>query len=293
MDIYYVDGEFVPADRAAIPVNDLAVLRGFGVFDFLRTYGGRPFHLREHLERLRHSAQQIGLPCPWSVEELKEIVGQTQQRNSHTEANIRIVVTGGASEDFITPGARPRLIVMVSPLIVMPAEWYTHGVKIITASLERLLPGAKSIDYIPAILALRRAAEQEAVEAVYIDGRSHVLEGTTSNLFISNGKRFVTPDRGVLSGITRKVVLELVQSRFPLERRDISLAELLAAEEIFLCSSNKEVVPVVKVDETVIGSGKPGTNTGSVMSMFADYTKNWASGRHRNDNCFAACRKLN
>jgi branched-chain amino acid aminotransferase len=278
MDVYYIDGEFVPADRAAIPVNDLAVLRGFGVFDFLRTYGGRPFHLRDHLKRLHNSAEQIGLNCPWTEEELEEIVRQTLMRNRHEESNIRIVVTGGPSEDFITPGATPRLIVMVSPLVVMPVEWYTQGVKIITASLERLMPGAKSIDYIPAILALRRAATENAVEAVYLDGKNHVMEGTTSNLFMFDGEKFLTPDRGVLGGITRKVVLELVQSRFPLEKRDILLTELLTAEELFLCSSNKEVMPVVKVDDAVVGSGKPGRNTAAVMDLFAEYTQSWAAG---------------
>ncbi len=278
MDVYYIDGEFVPADRAAIPVNDLAVLRGFGVFDFLRTYGGRPFHLRDHLERLRHSAEQIGLRCPWSLEELTEIVQQTQSRNHHEECNIRIVITGGPSEDFLTPGTTPRLLVMVSPLIVMPAEWYTHGMKIITAPLERLMPGAKSIDYIPAILALREAAEKNAAEAVYLDGGNYVLEGTTCNLFLYANGKFITPERGVLSGITRKVVLGLVQSQFPLERRDVPLTELLAAEEVFLCSSNKEVAPVVMVDENIIGDGKPGPNTGKVMSLFTEYTRAWASG---------------
>ena len=278
MEVYYVDGDFISADRAAIPVNDLAILRGFGVFDFLRTYGGRPFHLRDHLQRLKHSAEQISLPCPWSVSALEEIVEQTLQRNSHPESNIRIVVTGGPSEDFITPGQQPRLIVMVSALIVMPAEWYAQGVKIITESLERLMPGAKSIDYIPAILALRRAAAENAVEALYLDGHNNVLEGTTSNLFMFADGKFVTPDRGVLSGITRKVVLRLVQSRYPLEKRDIALAELLAAEELFLCSSNKEVLPVVKVDDVLISDGKPGPNTVKVMKMFADYTRQWAQG---------------
>jgi branched-chain amino acid aminotransferase len=168
---------------------------------------------------------------------------------------------------------------MVSALIVVPAEWYAHGIKIITASLERLMPGAKSIDYIPAILALRRAAGENAVEAVYLDGHNHVLEGTTSNLFMFGDGKFITPDRGVLSGITRKVVLDLVQSRFPVELRDISKNDLLAAREVFLCSSNKEVVPVVKVDEALIGDGKPGPNTGKVMSMFAEYTRAWAAGQ--------------
>jgi branched-chain amino acid aminotransferase len=93
-----------------------------------------------------------------------------------------------------------------------------------------------------------------------------------------DGKKFLTPDRGVLGGITRKVVLELVESRFPLERRDILLTELLAAEELFLCSSNKEVVPVVQADDAVIGSGKPGRNTAAVMALFTEYTHTWATG---------------
>lgn len=278
MDIYYVDGQFMPADRASIPVNDLAVLRGFGVFDFLRTYGGRPFHLRDHLERLRHSADQIKLACPWPVETLEEIVAQTLARNAHREANIRILLTGGPSDDFLTPEGKPRLIVMVSPLIVMPTEWYEHGVSIITAPVERLLPGAKSIDYIPAILALRKAAAEQAVEAVYIDNHQRVLEGTTSNLFMHGNGTFATARQGVLSGVTRKVVLELVRSRYTVDMRDISLGELLEAEEVFICSSNKEVVPVVRVDKAVIGDGKPGRHTAAVMAMFAEYTRSWASG---------------
>ena len=278
MDTYYVDGEFVTADRAAVPVNDLAVLRGYGVFDFLRTYGGRPFHLRDHLERLRHSADQIGLRCPWSVSELEQIVDDTMRRNNHREANIRIVVTGGPSDDFLTPQGKPRLIVMVSALIEMPTDWYEHGIKITTASVERMLPGAKSINYIPAIVALRAAAAQDAVEALYLDNQRNVLEGTTCNLFMYAGSRFVTPDQGVLGGITRKVVLKLVQSHFGVDLRGISLDELLAAEEVFVCSSNKEVMPVVKVDQTVIGGGEPGPNTAKVMSMFADYTRAWAEG---------------
>ena len=278
MDTYYIDGDFVPADRAMLPVNDLAVLRGFGVFDFLRTYGGRPFHLLDHIQRLKQSAEQIGLRCPWSVEEIESIVGQTLQRNNYQEANIRILVTGGTSQDFITPEGKPRLIVMVTPLITMPAEWYEQGIKIITASVERLVPGAKSIDYIPAILALQRAFQNSAVEAVYLDGADNVLEGTTSNVFMFDSGKFVTPNRDILGGITRKVVLGLVQTRFAVELRDIALKELLAADEVFLCSSNKEIVPVVKVDDTVIGDGKPGRHTSEVMAMFAEYTQQWASG---------------
>ena len=107
MDIYYVDGKFVPANEAVIPVDDLALLRGFGVFDLLCTRNGRPLFLKEHILRLQHSAGEIGLHLPWSYSELVEKVHETLRRNNHSEANIRIIVTGGSSPDFITPQGNP------------------------------------------------------------------------------------------------------------------------------------------------------------------------------------------
>ena len=107
MGIFYVDGAFVPAEDAKIPVDDLAVLRGFGVFDLMRTYGGKPFFLEAHLARLRHSAEQISLHFPWTQGQLAAVVQETLARNDYPEANIRIVVTGGSSTDFMTPEGKP------------------------------------------------------------------------------------------------------------------------------------------------------------------------------------------
>ena len=116
MSVYYVDGEFLPEDEAKIPIDDLSILRGYGIFDYMRTYSGKPVFLKQHLDRLRQSAGQIGLDLPWSPEELNEIVRQTLNRNNNAESNIRIVVTGGSSPDFITPQSKPRLLVFVNPL---------------------------------------------------------------------------------------------------------------------------------------------------------------------------------
>ncbi len=127
MNIYYVDGQFVEEQEAKIPVDDLSVLRGFGIFDFLRTYNGVPFHLEDHLLRLQRSARFIGLQLPKSAAALTEIVHETLARNEHKESNIRIVVTGGISADGITPGHAPRLLVLVSPVTPMPQKWYTSA----------------------------------------------------------------------------------------------------------------------------------------------------------------------
>ena len=133
-DIYYIDGEFVRADRAAVPVDDLAILRGFGVFDFLRTYGGKPVFLRDHVARLQKSASQIGLDMPWAPEQIEETVLETLARNIHEESNIRIVVTGGSSPDFITPSGKPRLLILITTLMKAPDWWYSQGVKIIPSA---------------------------------------------------------------------------------------------------------------------------------------------------------------
>lgn len=279
MGIYYIDGEFVPADEAVIPVNDLAVLRGYGVFDFLRTYRGKPFFLKEHIERLKQSARQIDLDFPWSQSKLAAVVMQTLSRNNYSEANIRIVVTGGASPDFITPQGKPRLLVLVTPAQKLPVWWYENGVKIITTFTERFIPGAKSINYIPATIALKKARKQNAVEAVYIDRDGFVQEGTTSNLFAFIGDKLVTPGREILAGITRHVVLTLTEGMFDAEIRDIKKDELLKADEVFITGTNKGLVPVVQVDDTIIGDGKPGARTRQVMETLAEYNARYITSQ--------------
>ena len=273
MNIFYVDGEFVAENEARIPVTDLSVLRGFGVFDFLRTYNGVPFHLHDHLLRLERSARLIGLQLPHPVSTIAEIVGETLSRNTHQESNIRIVVTGGSSSDGITPGSSPQLLVMISAVKPMPDEWYQHGAKIITCHVERFLPGAKSINYIPAILSQNEARDRQAIEAVYVDRDGYLLEGTTSNIFVVRGDTLITPpcDR-VLPGITRQVALELARKDFEVVERKVHTDEIRLIDEAFLTSSVKEVTPIVTINALNIGSGNPGRRTARVMEMFRDYT---------------------
>ena len=273
MAIYYIDGKFVPAEEAVIPVDDLAILRGIGVFDLLRTYDGKPYFLDAHIDRLENSARKIDLPLPWSHEEIVEVVNATLAKNDIPEANIRIVVTGGPSRDFMTPSGKPRLLVLVSPLPKLPASWYTDGVKIISWEVERPIPGAKSIDYISASMALKKAASEGAVEALYIDRNGLALECTTANIFAFVQGKLVTPGRGILSGVTRKVVLELATNLFPIDIRDISRVELLAADEVFITGTSKGLVPVVQVDEGSIGDGQPGKRTRQLMEALKRHTE--------------------
>ncbi len=271
MSIYYVDGEFMPAESAVIPVDDLALMRGYGVFDYLRTYAGNPLHLKEHVERLVCSAAKIGLELPWDATSIIAIVEETLARNDLAEAqvrdvNVRILITGGSSSDFITPEGCPRLLVLVTPLAPKPAEWYAKGVKIITFPSSRTIPGAKSIDYIPATMALSKAKKVGAVEALYVEENGLVRECTTSNIFAVKTGGIVTPGDDILSGITRKTVIALAATHHPVKIRDLSLEELLGADEIFITGSGKGLVPVVQIDDALIGDGKPGRVTRGLMA---------------------------
>ncbi|MFO7883725.1 MAG: aminotransferase class IV [Desulfobacteraceae bacterium] len=274
MAIYYVDGKFVSSDKAVIPVDDLAVLRGFGVCDLMRTFDGRPYFLDEHINRLENSAREIGLFLPWTGSEIKRTVLETLEKNSHIrEANIRIVITGGSSPDFLTPQGKSRLLVLISPIPELPAIWYEKGIKVITISAQRNIPDAKSISYIPATMALKKASQENAVEALFVDKDNFVQEGTTSNLFAFMENRLVTPEKNVLKGITRNAILSISKDLFKTELRDIHVTELLKAEELFITGTNKGIVPVVQVDDTIIGNGKPGRQTRKIAAALDNYQR--------------------
>ena len=158
MSVIYIDGEFVDAADASIPVTDVALLRGYAVFDFLRTYGGTPFQLSAHLQRLLTSAALIDLSCPWDIEELAEIALSTMRRNGHPESNIHIILTGGDSDGGFLPRGEPRLLVMAPPWEAPPGWWYKQGVHAVTTELHRHLPQAKTINYVPGISAQLKSA---------------------------------------------------------------------------------------------------------------------------------------
>lgn len=284
MSIFYVNGAYVPDSEAKISVRDLSVLRGYGAFDYLRTYGAQPFRLDKNLARLRRSCEILELEYPWSDEELSEIVLETLKRNielgDSEEYSIRLVVTGGVSSSNITPDSEPTLIVLVQPFTPMFTEYYENGAKIISVDLSRIYPDAKSTLYTPAILGQRRAKEQGAIEALYKDGEGNILEATTSNLFVMFGNTLVTPPTAdnILPGITRMTTLEIAEEYFTVEVRPLAYEELLSADEVFITSANKEVMPIVQVDDTIIADGKVGEGTQQLRALFREVTRKRANG---------------
>jgi branched-chain amino acid aminotransferase len=286
MSIFYINGEYLSEDEAYLPVRDLSILRGYGVFDYLRTYGGHLFRLQKNIARLRRSCEILELDLRWSDEELCEIAMETLARNkndSDNEYGIRFLVTGGISQNNITPDGKATLMILAEPFTepfnFFPREYYEKGVKIIRSDVQRIFPNAKSTLYTSAIIAQKRAREQGAVEALYMDN-DNVLEGTTSNIFAFYGNSVITPPTQdtILPGITRMTVLELMRSHFEVIERDLPYDELIAADEVLLTSATKEIMPVIKVDEHTIGDGTVGEGTQQVMALFKELTERRAQG---------------
>ena len=267
---WYIGGQWVHPDKATISINDVAVLRGYSVFESLRTYDRRPFHLDLHLERLYRSARLIEMEIPWQSEHIAKIVLEVIEHNTYRHAAIRLLVTGGESADGILPSGEPLLIVLITPLQERDMQRFAQGCRLITTKLQRNAPEAKTANYIAAVRALKEAVRRDATDALFVNERDHVLEATRSNFFIFRGDTLITPHRGILVGITRNVVLELARSKFNIEERPILLEELALADEAFITSSSKEITPVVQIDDRILGDGKPGRHTYQLEQLFIE-----------------------
>jgi branched-chain amino acid aminotransferase len=265
---YYVNGEFVSSEEAGLPLNDLGIVRGYGVFDLLRTYGRSPFRLAQHLERLQRSAARIDLTLPKPIDEIGRIVNQTLQVNPQaSDVSIRIVVTGGTSASFLMPEDHPSLIVMLAAVNPSNPAHFLDGAKLITVDHERFMPTVKSLNYITAIISLKEARKNGAVEALYRTHDGLVTECTTSNFFAFRDGRLITSDVQVLDGVTRGAALDAAEDIYEIDYRPLSYAELATVDEAFITSTTKEIMPIVRINDIVIGDGAVGVHTRRLMSV--------------------------
>ncbi len=278
-----IDGRIVPAERAVISVFDRGFLYGDSVFETLRTYGGVPFALREHLARLQRSAERVFITLPVSPGILGEELLRAVQTQGSPECYVRLSVTRGVGLSLgLDPGLaqRPSRVVIVTALSPLPDRMYAQGIAAITYRADR--PGesvgasdAKIGNYLVAVLAMRAAHARGANEALVEDANGRILEGATSNVFAVFGSTLVTaPDTtDILPGITRAHTLRLAQALgIAVELRPLPKAELTAADEVFICSSIRELLPVVRIDERAVGPGVPGPVTQLLLRAFREST---------------------
>lgn len=267
---YSINGQIVSASDAALKVNDLAILRGYGIFDYFLVREGVPMFLDDYVSRFFNSAQLMKLEIPYPASEMKELIHELVDVNGVSEAGIRLVLTGGYAEDGYTP-LHPNLLILEHPMPYIPS--YEKGAKVLLHHYQRELPEAKTINYVTGIRLNGEMKEKGCIEILYHDN-GLIREAVRSNFFlVMPDDTIVTAGSEVLRGITRKNVLNVARPHFPVEEQDIPLALLQSAKEAFITSTIKSVLPIVQVGDQVIGNGNVGEVTQQLGSLLEAYAK--------------------
>jgi branched-chain amino acid aminotransferase len=274
----YLNDRFVDQKEAVVSVFDHGFLYGDGVYETLRSYGGRFFMLQAHLARLQRSASLIGLELPIPLDEWPPLLRETLARNELRDAHLRITVSRGEGELGLDPALcrQPTLVIMARPLVRYPDRLYEEGVGLAIATVRRnlitaLSPRIKSLNFLNNILAKQEAAKAGAFDALMLNAEGLLTESTTSNFFFVREGRIYTPsiDCGILDGITREVVLTLAKEAGIQTEEGRYPAETLArAEEAFLTNTSMEIMPVCSIDRQPVGSGRPGSWTLKLRDLF-------------------------
>lgn len=282
-----VNGEITPADQARVSVLDNGFTFGDAVYETLRTYGGRPFHLGRHLERLRRSAQRLAIAIPPGDGALARDLDALLLRAANSESYIRIIVTRGVGDIsyHFERIVGPTVVMAVKPLAAIPPRYYVEGVPVIFSSIRRndpraLDPAIKSCNLINNILAVQEAQAKGAFEPIMLNETGEVAESASANVFMVKAGTLLTPplEAGILPGVTRRVVMELARGlEIPMREEPIAVKDLLAADEAFLTSTLKEVMPIATIDGRSVGSGRPGPITLRLLGAIREYAPRHAS----------------
>jgi len=276
-----VNGQVVPAEEARVSVLDNGFTFGDSAYETIRTYGGRPFEWERHLRRLRASAARLGFEIPVSNEELLKRLDAVLTRAANPESYIRLIVTRGVGDIsyHFERVEGPTVVMVVKPHLPYPDWHYAQGIDVALVDVRRnhpraLDPAIKSSNLLNNVLAVREAQSRGAEEALLLNQEGRLAEGASTNVFLVRGGALRTPplSAGILAGITREVVLELAAGLgLPAREEVLGAEDLRDAEEAFLTSSTREVVPIRRVDGRPVGEGRPGPVTRRVVDAFRAY----------------------
>ncbi len=266
-----INGDLVAASSAALPINDLALQRGYGIFDFFKVLKGKPVFLEDHLDRFYYSASQMGLPVGYDRGGVKALLQSLLQKNNMENAGVKLLLTGGCASDGYTLG-KPNLVMVQYPLMMGNAH-SDAPLRLITYPHLRQMSHIKTIDYLMAIWLQPQIKEKGADDVLY-HNNGVVSECPRANFFIVTPQGTIaTPATNILKGVTRKQVLQHLSAGLLMEERPVLLEEVFTAKEAFVTSSVKNVFPVTMVDGKPIGDGKPGAITLALAEKFGGLMK--------------------
>ena len=278
----YANGDFVPQDQAVTSIYDHGFLYGDGVFEGIRAYNGRVFRLDEHIDRLYDSAMAIMLDIPLSKDEMKQAILETLRVNNLVDAYIRPIVSRGVGDLGLDPRKcpMPNVFIISQPWGAMYGDLYDKGLSAVTVTVRRnapesLSPNIKSMNYLNNILAKIEANQKGGDEAIILDVRGNISEGSGDNIFIIKNGTISTPQvMNNLRGITRAAAIEIAQDLgYPLLETDLGLFDLYTADEVFVTGTAAEIAPIATVDGRSVGDGSVGTITKELMQRFKELTQ--------------------
>lgn len=255
-----LNGVIVKEEEAKISVKDIALGRGYGIFDFFQIREGKPIHMEEHLDRFERSSHIMRLHLNWDREQVVHIIYDLMKKNKVQSAGVKLIGTGGVSPDGASI-ANGNLATILYPFKSPSTELHKTGVKLLSYEYQRLLPHVKSINYLYAVYLSEELKKAGALEPLYYTPES-VRETSRANIMAVKDGVIITPHEKILEGITRKTIIDKLD--FPVELRNISLQELKESDEVFLCGTTKVALGVTQIDGEKIGNGKVGSITQEV-----------------------------
>jgi len=259
----FADGEIIESKSAIIHPMDLGLIRGYGIFDFFRSVNYKPLFLDHYLDRFIASADKTFLPLPYSRAELKQIIQELTEKNDMEQGGFRMILSGGLSENHFSP-AEGKFFIFPESLLFPSDEKYNRGIKLLSLEYVRPIAEIKTTNYALSVWDSIRWKKEGAEDVLYHrDGL--VSESSRSNFFIVKNGTVITPDKDILLGITRKHILQLVDK---VEIRPVTLTETLEADEAFISSTTKILLPVTQIDNHRIGYGKPGPVSMDILKKF-------------------------
>jgi len=273
----YLQGKIIDLSQAMINVSNPGLLHGVGLFETLRAYGGKPFKLDSHIQRLKNSADKLEFNIENVVDQIPNAVEQVLQANQLENARIRFTLLPPNSADL---NDRPILLAAAQQLTGYPPELYDKGMAVYICnqfrqSAQDPLTGHKTTCYYPRLIALREAQKKQCGEALWFTPNNLLAEGSISNIFIVKDKKLQTPpvDTPILPGITRDLVLQLAkQNDIPADQKPCTIDHLLEADEVFLTNSIMEIMPVTQIELRVVADEKPGPITRKLHDAYRELT---------------------
>ncbi len=269
----FYNNQIKNTSETLIPVNDLGLFRGYGLFDFFRTYNGIPFQWDWYWARFCNSAEKLGLVIPFTESQVKEAVAEMIDLCPEQECSFRFVLTGGVTLDGMT-STNPSFFILSEKISEVADLTYAKGIKVETREYIRDMPEIKSTDYKFLLQIMPDLKKNKSTDVLFVK-EGWISELSRSNIFVVSEDKILTPKKNILKGITRKTVIEQLTSDFEVQERDLTIEEVLNAKEVFTTSSTKKVLSISQIDDHIIGDGQAGPVSQLLLDRFNSLVQNW------------------